>query len=505
MGMKNTIRPGLIFLDIAFWAIAIFILIFWRIVSDKIIITRYLISYSIFTSVWILFATCIKKYTSWRNSSPQNLLLKLLTTLLFTVFYALFHFYFVYPDLSLFTLLSSFFIVIVFNLIAILIYQGYRYAAFMDEVPPIYNEREPISVLDPPQNIDNEKYNTLKNLIIENTNQQTFDFFSSNISLNSTNTFLTKTTHQLNFQLLTDYQYDCIINLSLLNNIVGINKLFCVINEKLPDNGIWVCNFISQEIYQENILKKYPKVIRKIVYYWNIFIHRIIPKLFFFQRLYFKNKNNKKRYFSRTEIFGRLAYCGFEIVKDEIINGVTFVISKRKTVPQKQEHKFYGLIIKLPRVGKNGNLFNVYKFRTMYPYAEYLQEYIYKKNDLTEGGKIKDDIRITSYGQIMRKYWLDELPMCINLLRGEMKLVGVRPLSKHYFSLYSKELQLKRTRFKPGLLPPFYADMPKTLDEIQASEMKYLNDCETKGVFITDFKYFWKILVNILFKNVHSK
>ena len=86
-----------------------------------------------------------------------------------------------------------------------------------------------------------------------------------------------------------------------------------------------------------------------------------------------------------------------------------------------------------------------------------------------------------------------------------MKLVGVRPLSKHYFSLYSKELQLKRTRFKPGLLPPFYADMPKTLDEIQASEMKYLNDCETKGVFITDFKYFWKILVNIVFKHVHSK
>ena len=126
------------------------------------------------------------------------------------------------------------------------------------------------------------------------------------------------------------------------------------------------------------------------------------------------------------------------------------------------------------------------------------------RNNLTEGGKIKDDIRITSYGQTMRKYWLDELPMCINLLRGEMKLVGVRPLSKHYFSLYSRELQLKRTRFKPGLLPPFYADMPKTLDEIQASEMKYLNDCETKGVFITDFKYFWKILVNIVFKHVHS-
>ena len=104
----------------------------------------------------------------------------------------------------------------------------------------------------------------------------------------------------------------------------------------------------------------------------------------------------------------------------------------------------------------------------------------------------------------MRKYWLDELPMFINLLKGDMKIVGVRPLSAHYFSLYSAELQQKRVKFKPGLLPPFYADMPKTLDEIQASEMRYLTMCEEKSVFFTDLKYILRILHNILIKKARS-
>jgi hypothetical protein len=56
----------------------------------------------------------------------------------------------------------------------------------------------------------------------------------------------------------------------------------------------------------------------------------------------------------------------------------------------------------------------------------------------------------------------------------------------------------------PGLLPPFYADMPETLDEIQASEMRYLVACEKHGTFITDFRYFFKILHNILIKKARS-
>ena len=90
------------------------------------------------------------------------------------------------------------------------------------------------------------------------------------------------------------------------------------------------------------------------------------------------------------------------------------------------------------------------------------------------------------------------------MLKGDMKIVGVRPLSKHYLSLYDKELQDKRVKFKPGLLPPFYADMPQTLEEIQDSEMKYLTQCEEKGTFLTDLRYFFKILKNILIERARS-
>jgi len=156
-------------------------------------------------------------------------------------------------------------------------------------------------------------------------------------------------------------------------------------------------------------------------------------------------------------------------------------------------------------LGMKGKPIKVYKMRTMHPYSEYLQGYIHDKNNLKAGGKFYKDIRITTIGHIMRKYWIDELPMFLNLFKGEMKLVGVRPLSVHYFNLYSKELREKRVQHKPGLLPPFYADLPQTLDEIQESEMKYLLACEEKGVFITDIRYLFLIIRNIIFNKARSE
>ena len=103
----------------------------------------------------------------------------------------------------------------------------------------------------------------------------------------------------------------------------------------------------------------------------------------------------------------------------------------------------------------------------------------------------------------MRKLWIDEIPMLYNMLRGDLKLVGVRPLSAHYMSLYSEELQAKRIDSKPGMIPPFYADLPETLDEIMESEMNYLDSHREKPLK-TDWKYFRKALKNIIFKRATS-
>jgi lipopolysaccharide/colanic/teichoic acid biosynthesis glycosyltransferase len=84
-----------------------------------------------------------------------------------------------------------------------------------------------------------------------------------------------------------------------------------------------------------------------------------------------------------------------------------------------------------------------------------------------------------------------------------MKLIGVRPLSQHYLSLYSDEVRRIRKKTKPGLLPPFYADMPSSLEEIMESEKRY---CEAylKNPITTDVKYFFKILNSIIFKGKRS-
>ena len=164
----------------------------------------------------------------------------------------------------------------------------------------------------------------------------------------------------------------------------------------------------------------------------------------------------------------------------------------------------YGPLIKIRRIGKNGKKINVYKFRTMHPYSEYIQEYVYKENKLQKGGKFKNDFRITTLGKFLRKTWIDELPMIYNLLKGDLKLIGVRPLSDHYFSLYPEEYKKFRMTFKPGLIPPFYKDLPKTLEEIIESERNYLN-LYAKNPLRTDIKYFFAAMYKILFKRARSK
>ena len=94
--------------------------------------------------------------------------------------------------------------------------------------------------------------------------------------------------------------------------------------------------------------------------------------------------------------------------------------------------------------------------------------------------------------------------MLMNVIKGEMKLVGVRPLSKHFHSLYDEDLQQKRIKYKPGFIPPFYVDLPKTMTEIMDSERKYL-DLYDQSPFTTDVKYFFIAFKNVLFKGARSK
>ena len=105
------------------------------------------------------------------------------------------------------------------------------------------------------------------------------------------------------------------------------------------------------------------------------------------------------------------------------------VIARKAKASSLDDGTTYGPLIQLKRSGPGGRAIIIYKFRTMHPYSEYLQHYVYDLQGLQRGGKIEDDFRMTTWGKYMRKLWLDELPMLYNWLKGDLNLVGVRPLS----------------------------------------------------------------------------
>ncbi len=291
---------------------------------------------------------------------------------------------------------------------------------------------------------------------------------------------------------------------TILNNINDSTYYLIQQNSKMKEGEYLVGYAETHSVRKARILKKFFKPINYIYYTGDFILTRVSPKLKISKNLYHFISKGKGRVLSRTEILGKLVYCGFDIVDEfNLQNKLVFVVKKSNDFKEDGYVPNEGLLITLPRLGKNGKIIKVYKMRTMHPYAQFIQKYVHDKNDLKEGGKLAEDFRISTIGKFMRKYWIDEFPMIINILKGEMKLIGVRPLSQHYMSLYDKDLQNLRTKTKPGLLPPFYADMPKTLEEIQNSERKYLKEYR-KSPLKTDLKYFLKILNTIVIKGKRS-
>ncbi|MDD4968623.1 MAG: sugar transferase [Paludibacter sp.] len=384
------------------------------------------------------------------------------------------------------------------------LYFAYRYAVEYNEITNKPIDERINAVVKPSIPLDSESYDQLKSTIKLYSSAKVLMFLETHIELSNGSTLVYLTNDVANLQMNPNYQYSNIIQLERLNNVRNINKKLSVINEKLPDNGIFVCCFESKSTRKKKIIKRIPKGLNYFLYFFDYLFRRVMPKVFITRKLHYLISRNDKRIFSKAEVLGRLYCQGFKVVLEKKIGQLTYVISQRNKEPELVQKKYYGTLIRLKRFGKDKKSIKVYKIRTMHPYSEYLQSYIYDRHRLNSEGKFNKDLRITTLGRFMRKYWLDELPMIFNILKGEMKIVGVRPLSMQYFSLYDIELQEKRIKYKPGLLPPYYADMPKTFDKIQESEMRYLVDCETNGVFKTDLKYFVVIAKNIIFKKVRS-
>ena len=160
-----------------------------------------------------------------------------------------------------------------------------------------------------------------------------------------------------------------------------------------------------------------------------------------------------------------------------------------------------GVFYRQSRVGKDGKDFKLYKFRSMRTGAD-------KRGLITVGEK---DSRITRVGYFLRKYKLDELPQLINVLKGEMSLVGPRPEVRKYVDLYTPE-QRKVLSVVPGITDYAsieYVDENRILggatdpDKVYVEEilpdkirynMKYIENRSLKEYFKIIFLTFYSIV-----------
>lgn len=145
------------------------------------------------------------------------------------------------------------------------------------------------------------------------------------------------------------------------------------------------------------------------------------------------------------------------------------------------------------RCGRDGKLFKMYKFRSMYVDAEERLGEILQDNEMDGPAfKMKEDPRITRVGRVIRKISLDELPQLINVLKGDMSIVGPRPALPREVELYTEE-QKQRMYVTPGLtcywqVQPSRNDI--SFDDWMALDLQYIQE--------RSFWVDWKIIFRTL-------
>ena len=344
---------------------------------------------------------------------------------------------------------------------------------------------------------------TMKQLLLERVGEEAYKYFNHFIDTESPETLVVSTTNEFNI-LNHPGKVKAILNLSKVNNFRYINKFLEKVNNKLlvDDHFILCCETITAR-KERHSLGNIP-FIRSLWFGMEFIFLRVFPKVWGLKKIYFLMTRGRNRLLSKAEVMGRLVSCGFKIEASEAFNGLTYIVTKKVKAPEFNMNVSYGPLFKMNRIGKNGKIIGVYKFRTMHPFAEYLQDCVLQLNGYGESGKPKNDFRLTPWGRFLRRYWLDELPQLINVLKGDMKLVGVRPVSARYIQDIPEDLKELRLKFKPGCIPPYVSlDRKGDVNSVLQSEREYLEE-KVKRPYSTDTRYFFKAVFNILFRRKRS-
>ena len=307
-----------------------------------------------------------------------------------------------------------------------------------------------------------------------------------------------------------------LISRTRINDVLRLNQFMRFCTEHISLGGYFVIRYLPFENFIINMKARYTGPFYLMAFILHFIWYRAIPKLPWLEKLYFTPilswldtihlsiAKKRNRALSKAEVWGRLSFYGMRVLAESEGDEELFIIAQRITSPVQNKTPSFYFIASLEKVGLDGKSIYTHKIRTMYPFSEFLQKRIFEDHGLATTGKFANDFRLTGYGRFLRKYWLDELPQIFDWLRGDVKLVGMRATSRHFLSLYPKEVYDLYIQIKPGLIPPIFDESTNGFDDIIAIELTYLRSY-FKNPIRTDIRYLTKTFTDIVFKGVRSK
>jgi Sugar transferases involved in lipopolysaccharide synthesis len=288
-----------------------------------------------------------------------------------------------------------------------------------------------------------------------------------------------------------------------LNDIKNLNAFLGNGYNKLTAGGYLIILYEELSVFEKRFCRarnSFIALIKKTFYY---LYFRALPKIKWATSIFRLISGGKNNVLSKAEIWGRLVYAGFDIINNFNDERLSYTIAQKALESSKNPNPSYYPVITLDRVGFLGKIIKIHKVRSMYPYSEFIQKKVFENSNLSSIGKFENDFRITEFGKYFRKYWIDELPQFYDWFRGEIKLVGIRALSQHFFNLYPKEYQELFIKVKPGIISPVFDENTDGFKEIIKIEQKYL-ESYLRNPVLTDIKYFF-ITLSQIFAGVRSK
>ncbi len=301
-----------------------------------------------------------------------------------------------------------------------------------------------------------------------------------------------------------------------INDVRRLNQYlqFCV--KRITIGGYFVVRYMPLENIAMNLKERYPGLLYRPAFILHFIWYRAIPKIPWLDILYFSPifswldalhfslTKRRNRALSKAEVWGRLCFFGMEVIGESKGDGEIYLIAQRIALPVQNKRPSFYPIVALEKVGLDGEIIRMHKIRTMFPFSEFLQKRIFEEHGLASTGKFNNDFRLTEFGKILRKYWLDELPQIFDWLRGDVKLVGIRATSRHFLSLYPRNYLDLYVQIKPGLIPPIFDDSINSFAQIVEVELTYLQRYRDRP-FRTDVRYLIQTFIDIVFRGIRSR